>query len=164
MERVGRKSAIVAALVAAVIGLGYAGWRLHTTEGQTCGACRRPIHAGARTIGHAGGQNEVFCCPACALTDHRQTGQAVTITALTDFETDAPLDPRGAYIVEGSNLNLCVRQHHMVGEHKHATPMEFDRCSPSIFAFGRRDAADRFLREHGGRLIHFQDLAPAYQR
>jgi hypothetical protein len=143
--------------------IAYTGWRLHTAAGL-CGTCGRPIQARTATEGLVDGRAVRFCCPACALTDHRQTGQAVRVTALTDYDTGARLSPNRAYAVVGSDVNLCLSEHVLMQQHAEADPLAFDRCTPSIMAFGEKSAAERFAAEHGGRLLPFGDLMPAYSR
>jgi hypothetical protein len=152
-------------LVAITVALAYAGWKIRTaSESQFCFACSRPIHSQTRTVGLLDGKREVFCCPTCALTEHRQTGERVKITELTDFETQARLTPESAVVVSGSDVNCCVQEHVLVDKEDQASPMNFDRCVPSIIAFARRKEAERFQEQHGGTLSSFEALASAYQR
>jgi len=162
-----RRGALVGAacLLAVVLGLVYAGWKTwRASEAQICQVCSRPIHSQTRTAGVAGGGREMFCCPACALTAHDQSGNAVRIVELTDYETNSTLDPSQAFLVRGSDVNICARQHGPVDPDKQPTVVHFDRCSPSLLAFARRDAAVRFAREHGGELLRFSALAASHAR
>ena len=154
-----------AVMLAVVLGLGYAGWRIsRSSEPQVCQACSRPIHAHTRTVGLVGDRRELFCCPACALTAHDQTGRALRIVELTDYETNSPLSPSQAYMVRGSDVNTCAQQHGPVDPDKQPTVLHFDRCSPSLLAFVGRQAAARFAREHGGEVLSFSELAASYSR
>ena len=155
----------VACLLAVVLGLVYAGWRTwRSSEAQICQVCSRPIHSHTRTAGVAEGRREMFCCPACALTTHDQSGKAVKIVELTDYETNSALVPSQAYLVRGSDVNTCARQHGPVDPDKQPTVVHFDRCSPSLLAFARRDVAARFAKEHGGDVLSFSELAASYAR
>ena len=154
-----------AVMLAVVLGLGYAGWRIsRSSEPQVCQVCSRPIHAHTRTVGLVGDRRELFCCPACALTTHDQNGRPVKIVELTDYETSSPLAPSQAYIVRGSDVNICAQQHGPVAPDKQPTIVHFDRCSPSLLAFVGRDAAARFAGEHGGEVVSFSELAASYSR
>ena len=154
-----------AVVLAVVLGLGYAGWRISRfSEPQVCQVCNRPIHAHSRTVGLVGDRRELFCCPACASTTHDQDGRPVRIVELTDYETGSPLSPSQAYIVRGSDVNTCAQQHGPVGPDKQPTHIHFDRCSPSLLAFAGREAAARFAKEHGGDLLSFSELAASYSR
>ena len=68
--------------------------------------------------------------------------------------------PENAFAVEGSDVVPCVRDHQMLGPNRQPVPMEYDRCSPSIIAFASEAAAERFVREHGGKLTTFRELTP----
>jgi hypothetical protein len=160
------KTLLGGALIVGVgLALAYSAWQLRTSfDSQYCYACGRPVHARMRTIGLVNGAKEIFCCPTCAFSLHEQTGESVRITGLADFSTAKKLDPGQAVMVEGSDLNLCVRDHVLVSQNKQISPMEFDRCSPSMIAFAGRQEADRFAGEHGGIVVSFAELAASYQR
>ncbi len=157
----------VGALAVAVIatGLGYAAFRVYRSpQSEQCFACRRAIHAQSRTVAIDRGRARVFCCPACALTEHEQEGKPVRITELTDFLTGAKLAPDGAFIVKGSDVNLCAHPHELIGADKRPADVQYDRCSPSMLAFGRRTDAEAFTREHGGEALPFAEVVSAFAR
>ena len=154
-----------AVVLVVLLGLGYAGWRIsRSSEPRVCQVCSRPIHAHSRTVGLVGNHQELFCCPACALTTHDQNDRPVKIVELTDYETGSPLAPSQAYIVRGSDVNTCAQQHGPVAPDKQPTIVQFDRCSPSLLAFVGRDAAARFAQEHGGEVVSFSELEASYSR
>src|ERR1035438_10856832 len=72
----------------AVLALGYTEWKsfAHADAGQ-CYACKRPIHAHSRTVAFIDGRSRLFCCPACALSQHQQMGKTISITQRTSFLT-----------------------------------------------------------------------------
>lgn len=163
MER--RVWLIGVAALAAVPALGYLGWTgIHSGEAAECFACRRPIHAHSKTVAVAHGRSRVFCCPTCALSEHQQEGKPVKVTELTSFLTGAPLDPADAYIVRGSNFNMCARTRELVNADKHPAVLHYDRCAPSLIAFARRDEAVRFARDHGGEVMRFPEVAAAFAK
>ena len=142
----------------------YTGFRMRRTSGgQVCDACTRPLHHHSQVVGLVGGDREIFCCLACALSTQRQTGTPVKVVKLTDYETDSRLLPEGAYLAVGTNVNLCTQHHAMLDESKHSYPVGFDRCSPSILAFARKQSAERFVQEHGGQLERYADFAASYR-
>ena len=152
----------VSGLGIAVVGLaGFAVFRWQQRGGQDfCYHSWLEIQPGVLTVGEVEGKAERFCCPACALTTARQTGKPVRVLRLTDFTTHQPLEPKTAFLVRGSDVQLCSHPHPMIVEDKQAVPIHFDRCLPSIVAFGSRDTAEAFRREHGGELLQMADLAP----
>jgi hypothetical protein len=120
---------------------------------DVCYVCQRPVHAHSKTVAVAGGRARPFCCPACALSQHAR------ITGLTSFTTSAPLAPDNAWVVRGSDLNMCVRTQELIGADKRAADLRYDRCLPGILAFARRDEAARFASEHGGEVLRFSELS-----
>ncbi len=151
-------------LLAITFGLTYSGWEIRGSDrSQFCYARGRPVHPQTRTTGLLGGKKELFCCPTCALTEHLQTGKRVKITELSDFNTRARLAPGNAFIVSRSDVNECVTDHMLISQNMQINSMDFDRCSPSVIAFAHREDAERFEKEHGGALMSFEALAPAYQ-
>ena len=145
--------------------LGYAGWRTFRSGGAAeCYACKRPIHDHSKAVAFADGQSRLFCCPACALSEHAQTGKPITITRLTSFFSGEPLAPENAYVVRGSDVNMCIRDRGHIDSDKQPTALLFDRCAPSLYAFARPDEAAEFARQHGGEVMHFPEAAAAYSK
>lgn len=160
-----RKSTVLGVLILAAIGVAlvYSGWKMRSpAAAEFCEYSGRPVHSLTRTIGEVNGKRRVFCCLTCAFTEQTQTGNPVRILELADFETGAPMPPEQAYVVEDGNLNFCLRQPMVRDQSKQASPMGFDRCSPSVFAFARQEAAEMFLAEHGGRLMRFEEMAASH--
>ena len=157
-----RKSTVLGVLILAGIGVAlvYTGWKMRSpTPVEYCEYSGRPVHSLSKTVGLVDGKRKLFCCLTCAFTEQAQTGKPVKILELADFETAAPMPPEDAYVVEGGNLNYCLRQPMVMDQSKQASPIGFDRCAPSVLAFARKEAAEMFLAEHGGRLMRFAELA-----
>jgi hypothetical protein len=149
---------VLAALIV-ISGLSYAGWRIvRQRDAHSCAACERPIHVATRTVARINGKDFGYCCPACALSQQRQTGTRVNIVSLTDYERGSQLEPERAYLVRGSAVNSCLRQVTALGADKHPAHSDFDRCSPSLLAFQRKEAAEQFSREHGGHVLLYKNL------
>ena len=155
--------AIVAILaIAFVSAAGYGVWNfVHTRQERACAACKRPVHQHSRTVAVAQGKEEFYCCPACALSERVQAGTRVQVTALTDHTTGAAIAPDRAWLVRGSDVNMCART--TVDPRPDKRPMEahYDRCSPGLVAFSTETAANKFIREHGGHVFRFATLAAA---
>jgi len=151
---------MVVAGAVAVVGLLIA----RSASARACGVCERPIPMQSRTIGLLDGKQQNFCCPACALSAHRQTGKPVRITHLTDYNRHTPLAPDQAYAVRDAQLHLCSDDGRVVDEAKHAHAAAFDRCRPTLFAFATEAAAERFRQQHGGRVLRFRDFAAAFEQ
>lgn len=161
----GRRWLGVVAAVIIVAVLGYAGFKLYRgSQPEQCFACQRAIHAHSRTVALDRGRARVFCCPACALTEHEQEGRPVRVTELTDFLTGAQLSPNSAFILKGSDVNMCAHTHELIDSDKRAADVHYDRCSPSLLAFGRREDAMAFARSHGGEVVSFKEIVSAFAR
>lgn len=163
MTRRGWFSGLV--VVLAAVALGYAGLRaFRASNAQECYACRRLIHAHSRTVALVNGRARLFCCPACALSEHEQEGKPVKVTQLTSFLTGATLSPDGAYVVRGSDVNMCATTHEIVTADKRPAGVLYDRCAPSLLAFAQRSEAVEFVREHGGEVLPFNEVAIAFAK
>jgi hypothetical protein len=147
-------------LLAVLVGFaGYGAWQLFETRAPaSCQVCRRPVHAGSKTVGLVGGKQEVFCCPACALAQARQARANLRVLALTDFSTGEAIRPEEAWVVQGSDVNPCHAPEARFTADKHPLERHFDRCEPSVLAFASEQAALAFAREHGGAVTRFDAL------
>lgn len=160
--RVVLKGLLGIAMIAATV---LVGWRIyHDRANESCKACSRAVHAHMRTLAMVDGQRANYCCPACALSDHQQSGKPVEITELTDFQTNAALEPSHAFIVRNSDLNPCLEHRHpAVGEGGQPLEAHFDRCAPSVLSFRDRESANAFARNHGGNVSRFADFAAQFK-
>ncbi len=147
----------LAILILVGAGIAFVGWRvLSSSHEEVCQACKRPMHLINKTVALVDGDNqEEFCCPTCARTYARQTGHSVKIVELTDYVTRTSLDPAKAVLVEGSDVNPCVQHaHEMTREQdRQVMALDFDRCAPSVLAFGDAKLAEDFIATHGGAMV-----------
>ncbi|HLG97872.1 MAG TPA: hypothetical protein VKX49_16280 [Bryobacteraceae bacterium] len=151
------------AVVLVAAGLGYAGLRVYrASQPEQCYACLRAIHAHSRTVAIVNGKPRTFCCPACALSEHEQEGKPIRVTELTSYLTGEKLTPDEAFIVKGSDVNMCAHARELVDEEKRPADLHYDRCSPSMLAFKQKSAAMEFARQHGGQVSPFSEIASAY--
>ena len=160
MERPSWFGALIGVLALAIAG--YAGWRTFSySNAGECHACNRPIHAHSKTVAVVSGHARLFCCPACALSQHEQAGKPIEITQLTSYLNGKALSPENAYLVKGSNVNTCERTQELIQEDKRSADLRYDRCAPSLIAFAQRGEAMEFAREHGGEVMAFKEAAAA---
>jgi hypothetical protein len=151
--------------ILAILVLGYAGWQSFAhSDAEQCYACKRPIHAHSKTNAFIEGRSRLFCCPACALSEHQQAGKSIRITQLTSFLTGKALSPDNAFVVRGSDVNMCERTKELVGTDKQSADLRYDRCAPSLIAFAQRSEAVQFARAHGGEVIPFGQVAAAFDK
>lgn len=162
-----QRKSLIASFVAILVlaGLGYATWRfVGERNAQACRACARPVHSHMRTIAILDGKRSHYCCPACALSEHQQSGKQVQVVELTDYLSNMALKPESSYMVRNSDVNPCLQHRPAVGEDSQPLESRFDRCSPSVLAFHDRQSAAAFAGEHGGQVVKFSDFASQYQR
>ncbi len=121
---------------------------------EVCDICGVPIpehtHAVVRTTD---GDVLSVCDPRCSLTYQEQTGEALVLTRVTDFETGAPLEPSGAVYLTGSDVAPDAHQETLRAKPNDVAERHWHRCLPSVLAFATRDAADRFRTRNGGEVI-----------
>ena len=160
-----RQFAIFAIVAVVALATGYAGWRAYQrTQPEQCYACQRAIHAHSRTVALTKGGSRLFCCPACALSEQRQEGEAVRVTELTAFLSGAKLSPNDAWVVKGSDVNMCAQAHEVIDADKRPADVQYDRCAPSLLAFAQEREAIQFSREHGGTVLPFREVAASYAK
>jgi hypothetical protein len=161
MGRRGWLSALLAVITVAV--LAFAGLKeFRPSRVEECYACSRVVHAHSRTVALVNGHERLFCCPACALSEHAQEGKPVKVTQLASYLTGATLSPESAYLVKGSDINMCATTHEIMTPDKRPADVHYDRCAPSLLAFARQDEAVAFTHEHGGKVLRFNDAASAF--
>lgn len=129
-----------------------------TAHANECQMCRRPVHAESRTVAAVNGKPELFCCLACAIAAGEQGAKSLKIERIADYDTRAHLDPARAFLVRNSDVNPCSHKHSLIDASKHPSEVTYDRCSPSVLAFGSRQAAQQFMAHHGGALVRLADL------
>jgi hypothetical protein len=152
-------------IVPTMAGLGYAGWRYFSEKAQhTCSACSREVHVQTRTVAVIDGKLGIYCCPACALSEHRQVGKPVQIMELADYQGGPVISPSQAVLVHDSEINPCKNHNTTLTADKQPLHSHYDRCSPSILAFRDRNSAQRFAAEHGGQVIAFSEMASQFSR
>lgn len=163
LSMAGRRWLAALAIVAVAAGLGYAAFKAYRgSQAEQCYACQRTIHAHSRTVAVDKGRARLFCCPACALSEHEQEGKPIRVTELTAYLTGARLSPDEAFVVKGSDVNMCARTRELIDADKRAANVHYDRCSPSLLAFGLRSEAMQFAREHGGEVVAFREIVSSF--
>lgn len=158
---------LLAGIVVA-LGLGavaYAAWHyVSERSNHSCHACARPVHAHSKTVAVVDGKKSTYCCPACALSEHQQSGKPVQVVELTDHVGGGALKPENSYIVRNSDVNHCMQHRPAVDENKQPLAVHYDRCAPSVIAFRNATTAGEFAKAHGGQVLKFSDFASEFQR
>ncbi len=110
-------------------------------------------------VEYADGGEQVTCCPKCASHAVAESGgRDVARLLARDFATGREVDARGALYVEGSDFEHCSAPREKGTAASCCRVLSYDRCLPSLIAFGSHESAQRFMRENGGVLRTFADL------
>jgi hypothetical protein len=158
-----RRWLAVLVFVAVTLGLGIAAFHAYRrSQPEHCYACQRVVHAHSRTVAIVDGKARIFCCPACALSEQQQEGKPIRITELTAYLTGGKLSPDDAFLVRGSEVNMCALTHELTVSDKRQAQISYDRCAPSLLAFAQRNEAIEFAREHGGQVLSFAETLAAF--
>ncbi len=137
----------------------YGGWQIFEKQRQSgCAACGRAVDGHALTIAAVDGEEQRFCCPACAFSVERQSGSTVRLVSLSHHDGGGSIDPSDAFVVVGSSVNHCLRSEPLVGSQKRFSHLEYDRCSPSMMSFADERAARAFATQYGGKVTMGNDL------
>ena len=137
-----RKSVLAGTVAIFVLtGLGYSGWHyVNERSAQSRKAHTRPVHSHMKTVAVLDGKRAVYCCPACALSEHQQSGKRMQVVEMTDYLSNGPVKPESNFVVRNSDINRCLQHHPAVGENNQPPRIPLDRCSPSVLAFRDKSA------------------------
>ncbi|MEE9218413.1 MAG: hypothetical protein V3U98_05045 [Acidobacteriota bacterium] len=123
---------------------------------QTAGRCRvceREIHPEMRAMLVTGeGHTVRTCCLRCALHYSEQLGTSPKEIRIADYMGAGLLEVSRAYIVEGSDENLCMLPPPLDGGIRNPLKLSYDRCASSLIGFRDAQQARAFIAEHGGVL------------
>ena len=154
-----KRAWIAAAVLVVLAGLVAAGYRVMANREQAfCGFCHRSIHPNTKVIAEIDGRRRTVCCARCAISEAYQEKKPLRLIAVTDYVSGKSLTPEQSYFVDGSRKVLCMHDEAMIDENKHAEQMTFDRCFPGSYSFARREDAEAFVRENGGKVLQLQEL------
>ena len=123
----------------------------------TCQVCERGLHAGlVYRLELMNGAVEEACCPRCGMHFALSHPGTVRQAWATDFTSGVHIAAPAAYYVEGGDEEFCAL---------HAKPLErapqgisvlaYDRCLPTLVAFGAEQGAEAYRRQHGGHVVTY---------
>jgi hypothetical protein len=150
-----RIAAAVVLLVLAGVGI----FLLTRSFADTCQVCGRPLHARMLYRIHlADGTTEQVCCARCGLHFQRLHDD-VRSAEVADFATGDMMSVDEAYFVEGSSVHPCASEELMRHDRSGAQyKLDWDRCLPSLVAFGRLEQAEAFRDRNGGEIRSYAEL------
>lgn len=107
---------------------------------------------------------KMACSITCVLTYHRTTGKKIKYLRVSDFYSGKFLNPQKAFYVLGSDVNPFEKFLHSRLFSESRTPfyLDWSRYTPTVLAFASRQDAERFQRDHGGRIATSSILSLAY--
>lgn len=157
-----QKRALSIFVALSVLGLGLLAFYL-VSSGRiaggepVCSVCQRPLHpAQTFIVLSPNGREQRACCPRCGLRFAIESGQKPF--QATNFTNGKLIAAETAFYLEGSDLMQCCASSTMRADSGMICSLHYDRCMPSLVAFGNLQDARSYQHEHGGRLI---DLAEA---
>ena len=148
---------VLGVIVLVLLALGGYEWK-SIRNPQECGFCRRPIDERLRTVAEIDGVRKQVCCPQCAVTESHQRHKPVRLVSVRDYSTVKELDPTKAWYVSESHAFACTHDSMRMDEMKQTEALGFDRCSPGTFAFAKKEDAELFINQHGGRVMTKEQL------
>ncbi len=129
-------------------------------QAAACDVCGRDeCTALTFRVEYVDGGSATTCCPRCASHAVAQAGgREVSRLRARDFATGVEVDARAAFYVDGSDVEHCMARKEEPTTQSCCRVLTYDRCLPSLIAFGSRDSAAAFSRDHGGEIRSFEDL------
>ena len=144
-------------LAVALLAIGLVACGAHAS----CDVCGRDeCTALAFRVEYRDGGTQTTCCPRCGSHAVAEShGREVARLRARDFATGHEIDAKTAIYVEGSDVEHCMAPKEQPSTQSCCRVLTYDRCLPSLIAFGSPDDAERFVGDHGGTLMKFDDLA-----
>ena len=97
------------------------------------------------------------CCPGCAMRHIiNHPGEAHKELA-TDFSSGRLIPARSAYYDMGGDVQYCTRHDPSIQRvpGQGVEMRVYDRCLPVLVAFASKDNAEAYQKQHGGRVVTF---------
>lgn len=127
-----------------------------STDKEVCSFCTIKMPHESKTIVLVEGESNPrrACSITCALTYQRTTEKKVRFLWVTDFLSGKTLDPKKAIYVVGSDINPCEEhlKSTVLSELRIPLYLDWSRYTPTVLAFAKREDAEKFQKEHGGRV------------
>lgn len=97
---------------------------------------------------------KMACSITCVLNYNRTTGKEIKFLRVSDFNSGNFLNPQEAFYVIGSDVNPFDKYLHSNRFSQSRTPIYLDwsRYTPTALAFASKEDAEKFQRDHGGRV------------
>ncbi|MEJ2007593.1 MAG: hypothetical protein P8Z30_05440 [Acidobacteriota bacterium] len=154
-----KKPVLVTVLaIAAIVATGYLAHRLETPKvPAVCQICGRGISRQTGFRIETAHGTIYACCPSCAMHHMiNHPGEARKELA-TDFNSRRLIPARSAYYDLGGDVQYCTRRNPSIKRvpGQGVEMRVYDRCLPVLVAFANKDEAEAYRRQHGGRVVTF---------
>jgi nitrous oxide reductase accessory protein NosL len=127
-----------------------------STGTEECSFCTIKMPHASRIVVLVEGEStpRKACSITCVLNYQKTEGKRVRFLRVTDFFYGKIIDPQKAFYVVGSDVNPCLEHSHGPFLSELRTPLYLDwsRYTPSVLAFATREDAEKFQKDHGGRV------------
>jgi hypothetical protein len=153
------KDAIITlAALAAIAGVSIWAYRSVTRPPEDlCRVCERTLHGGVTYRLELATGKEDACCPRCGMHYQIEHPGVVKKAWATDLTTGEFIAAGSAYYVEGGDIEYCTMHSSPVERKPQGVSVrEYDRCLPSLVAFRTEQEAAAYQRQHGGRVLNYQ--------
>lgn len=97
---------------------------------------------------------KMACSVTCVLNYQRTTGKKIKFLRVSDFYSGKFLNPQEAFYVIGSDVNPFDKylHSHLFSESRTPFYLDWSRYTPTVLSFASREDAEKFQRDHGGRV------------
>jgi hypothetical protein len=127
---------------------------------KSCEVCQRAECTGlAFRMELTTGKTVETCCPRCGLRYLRDNHREARTMEATDYTTGKWIDATKAVYVSGSDVMHCAAEATRRDAQGCCFFKAYDRCLPSLIAFQNEREAVAFQQQHGGQLVHLQEIA-----
>jgi hypothetical protein len=118
-----------------------------------CRVCERGLHKGVTYRIELEQATEDACCPRCGMHYQFEHPGAAKKAWATDLNSGKFIPAGSAYYVEGGDIEYCTLHSTPVARQPQGVSVrDYDRCLPSLVAFGTRLDAEAYQQLHGGQV------------
>jgi hypothetical protein len=152
------KDALISlASIAAITALGvWAFFSISRPAPDLCGVCERGMHHGVTYRLELARGFEDACCPRCGMHFQIEHPGEIKHALATDLPSGKLIPAESAFYVEGGDISHCTLHEAPVARQPQGVSVrDYDRCLPSLVAFGSRQSAEAYQKEHGGELLDY---------
>lgn len=154
-----RSILLILAALAALAGLGWLTYRVTAPQRPVvCQICGRGVPRQTEFRIETARGALTACCPSCAMHYILDHPRDIRGARATDYSSGRMIDAHDAYYDEGGDVQYCTAHQPTVerGPADGVRERVYDRCLPVLVAFANRAEAEAYQRQHGGRVLTYQ--------